>query len=214
MTGVRAELVFENASDCPVASVSKTADGPLTDVSWTMNGDDKVKEQFTGSDCDLTTGEEESMNEVFDYGSQQVYEFEQDHDRTCICEHIEQELGPVTDTYAVDGNLHVTLHTANVDILRGLLRDLKEQFGQVRVEYLVQGREDRDEEELVPVDMNQLTGRQREVLEQAYEMGYFEYPRTANASEVAESLDIRPSTFTEHLNTAQSKLLDDLLLRS
>ncbi len=214
MSGVRAELVFENASDCPVATVSETADGPLTDVSWTMNGDDSVKEQFTGVDCDLSATDEESMEEVFDYGSQQVYEFEQERDRTCICEHIEKELGPVSDTYALDGNLHVILHTANVDILRTLLSDLKKQFGQVRVEYLVQGRASSDDEELVPVDMSQLTDRQREVLQQAYEMGYFEYPRTANASQVAEALGIRPSTFTEHLNTAQSKLLDDLLLRS
>ncbi len=214
MTGVRAELVFENASDCPVATLSETTDGPLTDVSWTMNGDSSIKEQFTGADCDLEFSNEESMTEVFDYGSQQVYEFEQELGRTCICEHIEQELGPVTDAFAADGNLHVTLHTANVDILRTLLSDLKERFGQVRVEYLVQGRANRDDEELIPVDMSQLTDRQREVLQQAYEMGYFEYPRTANASEVAEELGIRPSTFTEHLNTAQSKLLDDLLLRS
>ena len=44
-------------------------------------------------------------------------------------------------------------------------------------------------------------------------MGYFEYPRESNASEVAAALDIEPSTFTQHLNAAQTKLLDELLRR-
>jgi predicted DNA binding protein len=61
--------------------------------------------------------------------------------------------------------------------------------------------------------MRRLTDRQREVLRTAHEMGYFEYPRGANAGEVATALDIEPSTFTEHLNAAQSKLLDELLVR-
>jgi hypothetical protein len=42
-------------------------------------------------------------------------------------------------------------------------------------------------------------------------MGYFEHPRTANAGEVADELDISRSTFAEHLAAAQSKLLDAVL---
>ncbi|MEF8887534.1 MAG: helix-turn-helix domain-containing protein, partial [Haloarculaceae archaeon] len=53
--------------------------------------------------------------------------------------------------------------------------------------------------------------RQREVVETAYEMGYFEYPRESNATEVATALDIQPSTFTEHLTAAQGKLLGELV---
>jgi hypothetical protein len=45
----------------------------------------------------------------------------------------------------------------------------------------------------------------------AYQMGYFEHPRESNATEVAESLDIRPPTFVEHLAAAQGKLLDDVV---
>ncbi|AGN00628.1 Bacterio-opsin activator HTH domain-containing protein [Salinarchaeum sp. Harcht-Bsk1] len=61
------------------------------------------------------------------------------------------------------------------------------------------------------VDLDKLTDRQREVLGTAYEMGYYQYPRGANASEVAEALDICPSTLAEHLAAAQTKVLDDLL---
>jgi hypothetical protein len=45
----------------------------------------------------------------------------------------------------------------------------------------------------------------------AHRMGYFDYPRQSNASEVADALGVAPSTFTEHLTAAQSKLLDAVL---
>jgi predicted DNA binding protein len=56
-----------------------------------------------------------------------------------------------------------------------------------------------------------LTDRQPEVLETAYGTGYFEYPRGANASEVAGEPGIETSTLAEHLAAAQSKLLAELL---
>ena len=209
MSGVRAEFVFERPDQCPVAASSASADSPLREVSWTTESDGVATEQFTSA-AEPTDGEAE---EVFDYGTQQVYEFEREYDDPCICEYIEQSLGPVTDAHATDGNLHVTLHAGDVDKLRELLGDLNDRFGTVRIEYLVQGRDEAGESELVPVDLRRLTDRQREVLRTAHEMGYFEYPRDSNASEVSEELDIEPSTFTEHLNAAQSKLLDELLIR-
>jgi len=128
---------------------------------------------------------------VFDYGSQRVYEFEREFD-DCICEVIQQEVGPVADVHAEDGSLHVTLHLQDLSDLRERLDDLREQFGAVHVKYLIQGRKNDDESEVVPVDVRRLTDRQREVVEAAYEMGYFEYPRDSNATEVATALDIHP----------------------
>lgn len=66
-------------------------------------------------------------------------------------------------------------------------------------------------ETIARVDRDKLTDRQLEVIETAYDMGYYEYPRGANASEVAEALDICPSTLAEHLAAAQTKLLEDVL---
>ena len=210
MSGIRTELVFEDATGCPVASISETVDGPVTGVSWSAGVGGTVTEQFTASP---SNGEEFDIEfeEIFDYGSQRVFEFERDEGSPCICEHIEREVGPVTRTYTTDGDLYVTLHAADVDHLRDLVGSLKERFGRVRIEYLVQGRDEHEDSELVPVDLRRLTDRQREVLETAHEMGYFDYPRRANAGEVATALGIQPSTFTEHLNTAQTKLLDELL---
>jgi hypothetical protein len=207
MAGVRTELVFEGAEGCPVAAESAEVPGPLTDVTWTENADGTVTEQVrSGDDADLP-----AFDPVFDYGSQTVHEFERDASDPCICEAIQLSVGPVTDVHAADGDLHVTLHATDVSALRDLFEELREDFGSVSVEYLVHSVDGEDGTELVPVDLRRLTDRQREVLETAHEMGYFEYPRDANASEVAAELDIQPSTFSEHLAAAQRKLMDELV---
>lgn len=211
MSGVRAELVFETPRSCPVASASTDVHGPLADVSWTASREDTVTEQFASPD---TLADEDDFEQVFDYGSRAIYQFDRSTDATCLCEVLEQAVGPITETYAIDGDLHVTLHADDVTGLREQLQELNEQSRGVRIEYLVRGRDDADESAVVPVDLQRLTDRQREVLATAYDMGYFDYPRGANASEVAAELDIQRATFTEHLNAAQSKLLDELRFKA
>jgi len=53
-----------------------------------------------------------------------------------------------------------------------------------------------------------LTSAQREALRTAYEMGYFEIPRTASLEEVATELDITASSLSERLRRAQTHLVE------
>ena len=55
-----------------------------------------------------------------------------------------------------------------------------------------------------------LTGRQRETLRMAFHAGYFDWPRSVSADAVAEELGIVQSTFSQHLRTAERKLLAEL----
>ena len=52
-----------------------------------------------------------------------------------------------------------------------------------------------------------LSDRQREALEAAVELGYYEIPREAGHEDVAAALDCAPSTAAEHLRKAESKLV-------
>jgi DNA-binding transcriptional ArsR family regulator len=52
-----------------------------------------------------------------------------------------------------------------------------------------------------------LTGRQREVLEAAFEAGYYDWPREISSEELAEELGISQPTLSEHLTAAERKLL-------
>jgi len=59
--------------------------------------------------------------------------------------------------------------------------------------------------------LDRLTDRQREVIETAWEMGYYEVPREVPASAVATELDLDGSTVSEHLQRAERNLLSQLL---
>ena len=56
-----------------------------------------------------------------------------------------------------------------------------------------------------------LTDRQREVLQAAFEAGYYEWPRESTGKEVAEALGITSATFSEHIHAAERNLLTALL---
>lgn len=59
--------------------------------------------------------------------------------------------------------------------------------------------------------LDALTERQREVLEIAYELGYYDIPRDSSTAEVAAELGIDGSTVVEHLQRAEHNLLATLL---
>jgi len=55
-----------------------------------------------------------------------------------------------------------------------------------------------------------LTTRQRNVLETAYYAGFFEWPREQTGEDVAETLEVSPPTFHQHLRAGERKLLESL----
>ncbi len=56
-----------------------------------------------------------------------------------------------------------------------------------------------------------LTDKQHTALETAYFSGYFEWPRASDGEDVADSLDVSPSTFHQHLRSGERKVLEELL---
>jgi len=57
---------------------------------------------------------------------------------------------------------------------------------------------------------DRLTEKQYEVLRTAYLSGYFAWPRESTAKECADALGIAQPTFSQHLRTAQSKVVTAL----
>jgi len=210
--GVRAELAV-GGGGCPLAGLSADGETPVSDVTWTRASDGTVTEEFRVPAAAPVDGEDDlaAATPVMDVGDGRVYQFERDADDTCACDVVEGLGVPVSDVRAVDGDLLVTLHVDSPDRLREVVDELRTVAERVTVRYLVHGSADGDDRRTAVVDVGRLTDRQREVVETAVEMGYFEYPRGASATEVAEELGIDVSTFAEHLALAQSKLFDGLL---
>ncbi|SFR66090.1 hypothetical protein SAMN04487947_3260 [Halogeometricum rufum] len=209
-TGIRATVAFTTPDICPIVELSNTAETTIDSVTTnvTPSGDDESVTEFSvDADCDA----EADLTPVFSHGGTNRYRFTHDDGVTCPCECLGQFGCPVARYVAQDGELTLVFHAADYEELRDVVAELRERFPDVDIKRFVRSPAGEQSRDSVFVDRSKLTSRQLEVLETAHQMGYFERPRRANATEVAAALGISPSTFAEHLSAAQSKLFTDIL---
>lgn len=208
MTGLRVDLEINAPETCTLAQTLEQADTQAKDVRWSNNSDTAV-EQFTARLSPEETPDD--VTQVFSYNNEGVFQFDRGTDEHCPCQRIENHGVPISDATVNGEKLQITLHIGDSDELSKLLQELKADFKDVSIRTIArEGSDTGSPNEFVPIDRGQLTERQREVMETAYEMGYFEYPRQANATDVADALDICPSTLAEHMAAAQAKIVSDL----
>jgi hypothetical protein len=208
-SGIRATIRFSDPGECPVVSASTAADAAVTRVSTSVArpGVAGVTEFLAPAGVPETEG----IEPVFPYGDRIVYRVRHDGEERCPCECLGRFGVPVHRYEAAEGYLTVVFHVGEFDRLQEVVAELRDSYPPIDVQQLLRPPLEGSPEDSVFVNRGRLTDRQRQVLERAYEMGYFERPKRANATEVAEDLGIAQSTFTEHLMTAQRKLLGDIL---
>lgn len=160
---------------------------------------------------DATSEPEGNLTPVFSHGSTRWYRFVHDGGVSCPCECLGQFGCPVTRYVAREGRLTVVFHAADYDELQTVVNELRGLFPGVEIKRFARAPGGDTTRGSVLVDRRKLTDRQLEVLQKAYDVGYFENPRLANATEVADELGISPSTLREHLSAAERKLLGELL---
>ncbi|ELZ37762.1 Bacterio-opsin activator HTH domain protein [Halorubrum saccharovorum DSM 1137] len=208
-SGIRAEVSLPTASPSPFDGV---VDGstPIYSVARSTPVDDPetVVLEFI-ADADLSVPE--GVEVVFDYGAKAAYRFEAPWAEGSPFAVLDRHGVPASETTIRDGRLLVTFHATDLPTLRSVLDEFREHCADMQVLRLLQSSSTPEESDLVTVDRSELTERQREVLTAAYDAGYFDHPKGANAGEVAESLGIDRSTFSEHIAAAQRKLLSTLL---
>ncbi|MFP8891718.1 helix-turn-helix domain-containing protein [Natrialbaceae archaeon A-CW2] len=215
---IRTTIEIADPGDCPVARVSAENDLTVPSVTRSTERNERgdLTEEFTVATDSIDQSTRvaaglETGSKIFTDENRAVYRFSRDPDVTCVCACIEGFGWPVSDIHAFDGVLAVTCYVPSVDQLRLLISTLRDRFDGVHVKRLQHAGNAGTIVDDVPLEALGLTDRQREVLETAIEMGYFNYPRDANAGEVAEALDIARSTFSEHLAVGQRKLVGAVL---
>ncbi|HMB49318.1 MAG TPA: helix-turn-helix domain-containing protein, partial [Natronoarchaeum rubrum] len=107
--------------------------------------------------------------------------------------------------FDADGALRVTYLGSDA-----AFRELYETVGEdadVAFEVLETGEYDPSEAPLTRL----LTVRQREVLEVAVETGYYRTPREATLEDVAERVDVAPTTAGEHLRKIEERVFGALV---
>lgn len=212
--GIQATVEFSSSDLCPIVELSAAADVTVESVSTSVctGGRTESTTEFSvEADRAPDTDTDTDLTEVFSQGSRRCYRFAHDGGVDCPCECLGRHGHPVARYVARDGTLRLTFHAADYEQLRETVAALRERFDDLDIKRLLRSPTEAESADTVAVDRSKLTPRQREVLETAHEMGYFEHPRRANATEVAAALDISPSTFGEHLTAAQAKLFDDIL---
>lgn len=207
--------VFEPQS-CHIAPFA-TEEWTVTDVSRNgLGGDDsEVVEEFTlAGDADEdppASTDSEAIERVFAFDDEYIFRTARPADQNCACERIERAGCVIQDITITDTTLEITFLVGDTETLRTVIDDLRGTAESVTLRRLVESCESPQSREPTVLDRDAFTDRQREVLETAYEMGYFRKPRAARASDVAEELGISTATFTEHLAAAQRKLLGNVI---
>ena len=207
-TGIRATVGFDGPADCRVAQFAAAADTDITRVSTSVADDGPPVTEFL-VDADASVPEWFEAEPVFSYDAAVVYRAVHDGE-ACPCACLGAHGCPI-HRYAADaGGLRLVFHVEDFDGLQSVMASLREHHPDVDVRRLLQPPLEGSAEDRRFVNCGRLTDRQSEVLRTAYRRGYFERPKRANATELAEELGISRSTLTEHLAAAQRKLFEDL----
>jgi predicted DNA binding protein len=209
-TGIRATVEFDSASVCPIASVSAATDSLVDSVSTSVVSTPdatSVTEFIVDTEHDP---DDVSVDPIFSYGDKRLYRIPHDDGVTCPCECLGEFGCPVDRYFAQRGSLTIVFYAADYGELQAAVGALRERFPSIDIKRLVRSPIGDAPGDSVFVDRSKLTDRQFEVIQTAYEMGYFDHPRRANATEIATALDINQSTLREHLAAAQTKLLGDV----
>lgn len=210
-SGIRATVKVEAAESCPLARLSEVTDEAIDQVSTSA-----VLPGVSGNTTEFLADVDEAPDvevrgPVFSYGTTNLYRTAHEGDEPCPCECLGHYGCPIHRYVAEDGNLTLVFHAETIEQLQDVMAEFRDRYPNVDVQQLLQPPLEGTPEERVFVNRGRLTDRQLEVLQAAYDGGYFERPKRANATEIAEDLGISQSTFSEHLTAAQRKLFGDVL---
>lgn len=121
--------------------------------------------------------------------------------------------GHVQRAVIEDGDYNLVVHVPSSADVRRLTEAVQDAYPEAEVTARRRTpSQDRSTRQIETVIAEELTDRQRTVLETAYFAGFFNWPRDSSGEEIAESLDITASTFHQHLRLAESKLLEALFV--
>jgi len=117
----------------------------------------------------------------------------------------------IRDATIREGRADLDVEIAPNASVRTLLDSLQATFPETRMLSKSQRTPSDGDRSVTDDVIDDLTDRQREVLEAAYRSGYFGWPRDSTAEEVAESLGISSPTLHNHIRKAEGVIMRELL---
>ncbi len=118
--------------------------------------------------------------------------------------------GSVEHAAVEDGDYRMTLHISpNADV-RQVIEAVQDAYPSATMLRRQQVNKEEAQSRPTSALLSDLTDRQRTTLEAAYHAGFFEWPRDASGEDVADSLQVSPPTFHQHLRKAEGKVFGAL----
>ncbi|MFW6320452.1 MAG: bacterio-opsin activator domain-containing protein [Halohasta sp.] len=118
------------------------------------------------------------------------------------------EFGSRITSLEADGTtLSVEFTVGTESAAQSVLDTLRERYEQVDLMAYHESEPEQTAQGFREELRGRLTERQLTALKKAYVSGYFEWPRRVEGSQLAESMDIVPSTYHQHLQAAKGKLV-------
>lgn len=208
--GVRATIGFDTPGICPLSALSLETDERISGIMHgnSKNSSDSAVTEFT---LDEPVDTPDNIEPIYSYSNGYRYRLTHTQRVDCPCEILGGHGCAPASYMANDGQLTIVFYATNYDHLQLIIGALRDNFASLDIKQLIQSSPESTESSEILIDIGNLTNRQLEVLQTAFEMGYFNRPRDANAEEVATALEIHPSTFNEHLASVQTKLFRNIL---
>lgn len=111
--------------------------------------------------------------------------------------------------HTTESPLQVVLELEDDDTFRQLMQLVSDASLAVDTKEIRAARLSADSS--ATVDLSVLTDKQRQTVELALREGYYERPREADLTELAEQLDLSKSAVSQRLRTAERKLIKSTL---
>jgi PAS domain S-box-containing protein len=124
--------------------------------------------------------------------------------------HVLAEFGGTVTSISVADEVRIRAEVPPGADLNAVLEAVRDVYDVQLLSQREVEREDRPDVDFRSDVERHLTERQLEVLETAFQAGFFDWPREQTGKEVAELLDVSPPTFHQHLRVGERKLLEVL----
>lgn len=118
--------------------------------------------------------------------------------------------GRVTESHIENGNHYLVARLPDERAVETVVAAVTDRFPDAEVVAQRSLADSPGAAEVRTAAIDRLTDRQRTAIETAFVAGYFDRPRRSTGEELADSLEISPSTFYQHLRAGQRKVFEIL----
>ncbi|WP_245683247.1 GAF domain-containing protein [Halovenus aranensis] len=159
------------------------------------------------SDC-VSAGKTTAGIDAVQSTGPDTYRYRVEADEVGLVEMITECGGIVESIATIEDRLQVQTRFPDTDATDSICTAISDKCDGVTIAH---ARPTADSTHYTEELFDELSDRQYEALQMAFQYGYFSWPKQSTGEDVAEEMGVAPSTFTEHVRRAESALLTKLL---